>query len=560
MKEYFKKLLPHLLAVLLFLGLTVTYFAPIVFENKDLIQGDVLNSTAWGKDLKDYHEQTGDYAFWSNSMFSGMPANYTFMPPFYNIFDDIGKLYLFNLPIYHIGLVFIYLLGFYIFLISIGCKPLLSIVGAIAYAFTTYNLIIIEAGHVNKGLVMATMAPMLGGIILTYRKKYLWGAIITLIFTGLNMVGGHQQISYYQFLIIIILAIVYFIYAMKEKTIKDFFIASAILVAVALVAIFPSVGKLYSTADYTKETMRGGSVLQNNVEGKKESSGLDIDYAFMWSYGKMETMTLLIPNFYGAKSGYNIGTDSETYQFLRKAGYGDQATQFSKYAPMYWGDQPNTSGPAYAGAIICFLFVFSIFVVKGREKWWLLGATILSFVLAWGRNFEAVNNFIFHYLPLYNKFRVPATALIIAEVTMVTMAILALKQILKDKENLSKYIKPLYLSAGITGGMCLLFALFGGGLISFSSLADANYPPELLSALIEDRKNMMTSDAWRSFFFIALVTGFLWYYLKKPFTFSYLIAIIGVLIFIDLWTVDRRFINEDSFVTKSKSNNCSYRS
>ena len=553
MNENIKKLVPHILAIILFLALSTTFFYPVITEDKTLFQSDLENMTGWGKDLKDYHEQTGDYAFWSNSMFSGMPANYTFMPTTFNIFNYVGKLFSFNLPLLHIGVLFIYLLGFYIFLISIGCKPLLSIVGSLAYAFTTYNLIILEVGHVNKGLVMATMAPLIGGIILTYRKKYLWGAIVTLIFTGMNVVWSHQQITYYLLLMILIIAIVYFIYALKDKTVIDFFKSSVILLVVALVAIAPSLGNLISSADYAKDTMRGGSVLQKNIEGNKESSGLDIDYAFMWSYGKMETITLLIPNFYGAKTGYNIGTDSESYKFLQKAGYGNQATQFSKYAPMYWGDQPGTSGPAYAGAIICFLFVLGLFIVNGREKWWLLFATILSFVLAWGKNFELVNNFLFYYLPLYNKFRTPAMALTMAEITMAAMAILALKEIVENKENGKKYIKPIYISAGITGGLCLFFALIGGSLINFSSLSDVNYPPELLNAIMEDRKSMLTSDAWRSLFFIALSVCVLWYYLKKSFKITYLIAIIGVLIFIDLWMVDRRFVNEDSFVAKQKS-------
>ena len=553
MNDNIKQLVPHILAIILFLALSATFFYPVIIEDKTLFQSDLEQMTGWGKDLKDYHEQTGDYAFWSNSMFSGMPANYTFMPPTFNIFNYLGQLFSFNLPLLHIGVLFIYLLGFYIFLISIGCKPLLSIVGSLAYAFTTYNLIILEVGHVNKGLVMATMAPIIGGIILTYRKKFLWGAIITLIFTGINVVWNHQQITYYLLLMILIIAIVYFVYALKEKAAPDFFKSSVILLVVALIAIAPSMGNLLSTADYAKDTMRGGSVLQKNDEDNKESSGLDIDYAFMWSYGKGETMTLLIPNFYGGGKANTVNENSEVSNLYRKAGYNPKQAAQIIAASLYWGDQPFTDGPAYAGAIICFLFVLGIFIVKGREKWWLLSATILSFVLAWGRNFDLVNNFLFYYLPLYSKFRTPAMALTIAEVTMVTMAVLTTKEIVESRENGKKYLNPLYISAGITGGLCLLFALIGGSLMGFSSLSDANYPPELLDVLIKDRKNMLTSDAWRSLFFIALSAGVLWYYLKKSFKITYLVAIIGVLIFIDLWMVDRRFLNEDSFVAKQKS-------
>ncbi len=553
MSDKLKKFIPHIAAIILFVGLSSIYFYPVVTEDKALFQGDLENMVGWGKDLKDYHEKTGDYAFWSNSMFSGMPANYTYMPPFFNIFAYLAKAFRLDLSIFHIGVLFIYLFGFYIFLTSIGCKPLLSIVGAVAYAFTSYNLIILEAGHVNKGLVMATMAPIIGGIILCYRKKFLWGGLITLIFTGINVVSGHQQISYYLLLVIIIIAIVYLIYAIKEKTLKDYFKSSIILLFAAALAVAPALGSLISTADYTKETMRGGSVLQNDATGKKESSGLDIDYAYMWSYGKGETMTLLIPNFNGASSHYNIGENSEYYNLLKKAGYGAQAAQASKHAPMYWGDQPFTGGPSYAGAIVCFLFVLGLIIVKGPEKWWLLGATILSIVMAWGKNFEIVNNFLFYHLPLYNKFRVPAMALIIAEVTMAALAILALKEIFDNKSNRKIYLKPVYISAGIAGGLCLIFALFGGSLMSFSGLTDNQIQsPEMLAAIISDRKSMLTSDSWRSFIFIALAAGVLWYYINNNFKTPYVIAIIGVLIFADLWTVDKRFLNYDSFIPKQK--------
>ena len=554
MNDKFKNFAPHIVAIILFLVLTLTYFYPLVLEDKELYQGDLQNMVGWGKDLKDYHDKTGDYAFWSNSMFSGMPANYSFMPPMTNVFSIFQKAVQFVLPGNNLSLVFLYLIGFYIFLIAIGCKPWLSMVGAIAYAFATYNIIIIEVGHVNKALVMSTMAPVIGGIILCFRKKYLWGVIVTLIFTGLNVLWSHQQISYYLLLTILILAVVYLIYAIRENTLKDYLKSSAILIVVAMLAIAPALGNLLSTADYSKDTMRGGAVLQKNAKGEKESSGLDIDYAFAWSFEKGETMTLLIPNFYGASSHYNIGENSAFYNWLRKAGYSPkQAEQYSKYAPMFWGDKGSTSGPPYAGAIVCFLFVLGLVIVKGKEKWWMLGATILSLILAWGKNFATINNFLFYHLPLYNKFRTVETALVIAGVMMVALAILALKEILDNKDNRKIYLKPVYMAAGITGGLCMIFALFGNALLSFSGVTDVQNNPELLAAILSDRKSMLTSDSWRSFFFIALAMGTLWYYIHNKLKLNYVIAIIGVLIFIDLWTVDKRFLNYDSFVPKQKA-------
>ena len=551
MKEKLKKFIPHIAAIILFLGLSLVYFYPIVMENKALFQEDVSHMIGWGKDLKDYHKETGDYAFWSNSMFSGMPANYSYMPDVFNIFYYISDAFRLKLSTMHIGILFFYLFGFYIFLTSIGCKPLLSIVGAIAYAFTTYNLVIIEVGHVNKALVMATMAPLIGGVILCYRKKILWGGIIASIFTGINVASDHQQISYYLLLMILIIAIVYLVYAIKEKTIKSYIKSSVVLFAAAVIGIAPALGSLLSKADYTKDTMRGGAILNKNANNneEKKSSGLDIDYAFAWSYGKAETMTLLIPNFNGGSNSYDVGEDSEIYRVMRPTG---QAKQISKQAPMYWGPQGITSGAPYAGAIVCFLFVLGLFVVKGPEKWWLLWATVLAIILAWGKNFMIVNEFLFHYLPMYNKFRVPASALIIAEVTMAALAVLALKEIFANKENRKIYLKPVYISAGITGGLCLLFALLGTSLMSFSGQTDAYYQqsPEFLAAIISDRKSLLTADSWRSFFFIALATGVLWYYINNKFKNAYLIAIIGILIFIDLWTVGKRYLNYDSFVDK----------
>jgi len=550
MKDNFKKFLPHIAAIILFLVLSIIYMKPIVFDDMSLFQSDVISSSSWGKDLRDYHDKTGEYAFWSNSMFGGMPANYTFMPPFTNIFKQLEHV-LFSTMDANVFIVFLFIAGAYIFMLSLGCSPWLSIVGAIIYGFTSFNFISLGAGHFNKCLVMTTMAPILGGIILCYRKKFLWGAITTIIFTGLNIYWSHQQITYYLLLTVLILAVIYFVYAIKEKTIKDYFISSGILAVAAMLAVAPSLGSLISTTDYAKDTMRGGAVLQKNAEGVKESSGLDIDYAFDWSYGKAETMTLLIPNFYGSSSHYNVGDDSEIFKVLRPTG---QAKQFSQQAPMYWGPQlRGTAGPVYAGSIVCFLCVLGLIIVKGKEKWWLLGATILSIILAWGRHFD-LNEFFFHYLPLYNKFRTPSMALTIAGVTMAALAVLSLKEIFDNKENRKIYLKPLYIAAGITGGLCLLFAVLGSGLMSFSAQSDAAYQsyPELVAAIVSDRKSMLSSDSWRSFIFIALAAGAIWYSINKKVKTTYIIAFIGILIFVDLWTVSKRYLNDDSFVEKKR--------
>lgn len=555
MSDTLKKSLPHILAVLLFLGLSVIYFAPEVFDNKGLMQGDVTSAQGWGKDLVDYYKETGEHAFWSNRMFAGMPHNYAYGAPIFNIFSYVSRVFSLYFLSGNAFVVFLSLIGFYIFMIALGCRHWLSIIGAIAYAFASFNLISIHAGHVNKCLVMATMAPVIGGIILCYRKKYLWGSIVTLVFTGLNVLWSHQQISYYLLMMILVLAVVYLIYAIREHTLPDYFKSSAILLVVGLLAIAPALGSLMNSADYVKETMRGGAVLKADPDGKKESSGLDIDYAFNWSYGKGETMTLLIPNFYGASSHYDIGTDSECYHFFSRNGQAAQGKQFCQYAPAYWGDQPFTAGPVYVGAVVCFLFVLGLLIVQGPERWWLLAVTLISFVLSWGKN-AGINEFLFHHLPLYNKFRTPSMALVIAEVSMVALAVLAVKTFLEYKDERKKLLRPLYISAGITGGLCLLYALFGGSVMRFTSQADTqNFGqyPDLLMALVSDRQSLLSADAWRSFVFIALAAAALWLYIRTSYKTGYLLAIFGILIFIDAWTVDKRFLNHDSFVPKKKS-------
>ena len=336
-----KNWLPHLMAVLIFLVLTLVYFGPVL-QGKDLMQGDAISSQGWGKDARDYHEATGDYAYWSNAMFSGMPSNYTFSPQPVNIFgaaDKVLTLGMFGASRRHIGAIFLTFVCFYIFLLSMGCRSWLSVAGSIAYTLCSYNFIIIEAGHMSKSLVMATMAPIIGGVILCYRGQLLRGALLTLIFSGLNIYWSHQQISYYLLLVLIILALVYLVYAIKERALKPYLKATAVLLAVAVLAVLPALGQLVPSADYAKDSMRGGAVLKQTEQ--KQSSGLDIDYAYQWSYGVGETFTLLVPNLYGASSNYALGDDSELYRSLAPRLGAAQARQICEAAPTYWGDFIN---------------------------------------------------------------------------------------------------------------------------------------------------------------------------------------------------------------------------
>ena len=586
-KINWKGIVPHAVAVLVFLALTLVYFSPVL-EGKDIKQDDAIGSMGWGKDARDYHEESGEYSYWSNAMFSGMPCNYTFSPQPDNVFKPIGEVVTLNIigaSYRHIGCIFLTFIGCYILLLALGCRPWLSIAGSIVYTLGSYNFIIIDAGHMNKSLVIATMASLIGGIILCYRRKLLIGALVTLVFAGLNIYWSHQQVSYYVLLTALIMAIVYFIYALREKWLKYYFKATAVLAVVAILAAAPAVGILLPTSDYAKSSMRGGSEL--DVKDGEKSTGLDTEYAFAWSYGKAESFTLLVPNLYGSASASNVGTDSELYKAYRDImvdSYADMvleqnpdasrkeavryitgnreimreinadAANFVRYAPTYWGEQPGTSGPVYAGAIVCFLFVLGLIIVSGAEKWWLLAATIFSLVLAWGSNLAGINNFLFEYMPLYNKFRAPSMALVITTLTMSTLAILAVKRFMENKAD-KEMLKAMYIAMGIVGGIALLFAVVPGAFFNFTSSGDARFAqiPELLDAMIQQRRAMLVSDAWRSFAFIMATAALMWAYTRYNLKQTLFIAVLGVLFLVDMWPVCKRFVNDDKFMPKKET-------
>ena len=592
-KINWKGFVPHIIAVLLFLLLTLVYFAPVL-QGKDIRQADAIGSMGWGKDARDYHEESGEYSYWSNSMFSGMPCNYTFSPQPTNVFKPLSKvitLNVFGASSRHIGCIFATFIGCYILFLAFGCSPWLSIAGSIVYTLGSYNFVIIGAGHMNKSLVIATMAPVIGGIILCYRRKLLLGSLLTLLFAGLNIFWSHQQVSYYLLIVAAFIAVAYLVYAWREKWLPYYFKATGVLAVVALLAAAPAVGILIPTSDYSKSSMRGGSELSVTDNGK--SKGLEQDYAFSWSYGKLESFTLLIPNFYGASSHYDIGIESDLYKGYRNAminGYADMvmeqnpnagrgealryvnsnrelmreinsgAKDFVKAAPTYWGDQPFTEGPVYAGAIVCFLFVLGLIILKGPEKWWLLAATIFSLILAWGRNMPGINGFLFEYMPLYNKFRAPSMALVITTLTMSAMAVLAVKRFVEMVKSgvaadKAKAAKGLYISLGITGGILLVFALFAGSLFSFTSPNDGGIAqmPELYNALLKQRENMLVSDAWRSLAFVAGSATILFLYMRSKLKEGVAITLLAVLFLLDMWLVDRRFLSNEDFIPKQET-------
>ncbi|RAU81546.1 YfhO family protein [Pontibacter arcticus] len=551
-----RDVLPHIVAILVFLLLTAAYFAPVLFEDKALSQHDMLQFKGGAKEIQDYREATGEEALWTNSMFSGMPSyliNTRYPGDFSGVIHSILT---FDMPALA-GNIFITLLGAYILLIALGMSPWLATVGAIAFGFTSYNIIILEAGHNTKSLTIAYIPVVLGGLIYALRRNLWIGAALFALGLTLNLHFNHLQMTFYMLLLVIIYGIVEVYYAIKHNSFPELLKRGLVLLVAAILAVGVNFGRLYTTAEYTEYSIRGKSELTAPNSGEQIGGGLDRDYAFNWSYGITETITLLIPDFYGGSSNASLGKDSETFAAFTRLGVPPaQAEQMMQQGlPMYWGDQPITSGPVYVGAIICFLFVLGLFIVDRRWVSWLVAGTILSIILAWGKNFEAFNYFMFDYFPGYNKFRAVASALVIAQITIPFLAILALWKLISERTNLKNLDKKLLISGGITGGLCLLVWLFAGSA-SFTAAIDqqliqAQYP---IDAIRADRESMMRSDAFRSLVFIVLALGILYFYVKNKLSATVAIVGVGVLILVDLWTVDKRYLNNDDFQAQVVAN------
>lgn len=563
-----KKCVPHLVAVVIMYLLTIIYFSPVIFENKDLPQGDMVSVNCMTKEVTDYQEATGEYSGWMNSMFCGMPTETLYGKPAFNVFGKINKFVRLGLPDHSAAMLFVYMLGFYVFMLCMGSKSVLALLTAIAYGFASYNIIIIEAGHITKAYAIGMMAPAIGGTILLYRKKLIAGFLVTMISLGMMITYSHLQIDYYVMIIIGCMVVAYLIESIlsnrkgEKGAMLSWGKSTGLLVVASILGALPSMANLYSAYEYSKDTMRGGSELTitpDDSEGNPNESGLDIGYAYAWSYDKTETFTLLVPNLYGG--GHVILEKNDpVIKDLRRAGYS------SNYLPTYWGQQPFTSGPVYVGAIVCFLCVLSIFLLKGAELYAFLAAIVISFILSWGRHFLPLNEFLFHYLPFYNKFRTPSMALTIAGVVMVVMAGLGLKEFFSGKVTKEVLWKKLLYSGYITGGLCLV-VIVCGMIFSYEGVGDMGFQDQLLRAgfqkdgvarvmdvLKDYRESMLMKDAFRSIAFIALAFITLALYVKdKLKNASYVTAILALLVLIDMWSVDKRYLNEKNFVSQKSS-------
>lgn len=555
-----KRFLPDLIAILAFVLLSFAYFFPADMEGRILFQHDSVAGVGAGQESKEYLERTGERTRWTNAIFGGMPTYQ--MSPSYDstrVLNWAEKLYRLYLPDY-VMLTFMMMIGFYLLLRAFGLSVWLASLGGIVWAFSSYFFILISAGHIWKFITLAYVPPTIAGVVLAYRKKYLLGGVVTAFFIALQILSNHIQMSYYFMFVILFMVVAYFADAYQKKELPHFFKASAVLVLAAAVGACINLSNLYHTYEYSKETMRGKSELKQEVAAAKQtSSGLDRDYITAWSYGIGETWSLLVPNVKGGSSSAIL---SQSKAAMEKANpmYGSVYSQF----PQYFGDQPWTAGPVYVGAFVLFLFVLGCFIVKGPLKWALLGATVFSILLSWGKNLMGLTDFFIDYVPLYNKFRAVSSILVIAEFTIPLLAVLALKEIvgkpavLKEKESRT----ALFISLALTAGVALLLAVAPGMLFSDfvtpreMAALQQGLPQEhlmpLVSNMTEMREAIVASDAWRSFFIIVIGCVLLFLYQQQKLKASLMVAGVTLLCLADMWTVNKRYLNDDLFVPKSQ--------
>ena len=553
--ETWKKFLPDVLAVVLFALISFAYFFPADIEGKILYRHDSAAAKGLGHEMAEHREKTGEVSRWMNSVFSGMPTYQT--APEYTSSKALGQV----VNAYHLFLpenvwfVFAYLLGFYILLRAFDFKQYLAVLGSIIWAFSSYFFIIIAAGHLWKVMALAYLPPMIGGVVLAYRGKYLWGLIVTAIFAAFEVNANHVQMTYYFLFVILFMVIAFLVDAVRQKRLAHFGKATAVCAAGALIGICLNLSNLYHTWEYSKESMRGKSELVKKHTANQTESGLDRDYITQWSYGIDETWTLLVPNTKGGASVPLV--ESETA--MKHAD--NQFLPIYQQIGQYWGEQPGTQGPVYVGAFVLMLFVLGLFIVKGPMKWALLAATVLSVLLSWGKNFMPFTNFFIDYVPMYSKFRTVASILVIAEFTIPLLAMLALKKIVDDPGLLTRKIKLVYLSFALTAGIAALFALFPtlffSDFISSSEMkALSSLPQEyvtpVVSNLREMREAVFTADCWRSVLIIVIGTLCLLLYKGGRLKANYMVGAIIALCLIDMWQVNKRYLNNDMFVNRSE--------
>lgn len=552
MNNPLKRLLPHIVIVVLFIVTALLYFNPVL-QGKQIFQSDIAQFTGMAKQQNDFRKATGEEPYWTDSAFGGMPtyqlgANYP-----HNYIKKLDKTIRF-LP-RPADYLFLYFIGFYILLVVLKVDYKLAALGALAFGFSTYLIIILGVGHNAKAHAIGYFPLVLAGILLTFQKKYIYGFLLTAIAMALEINANHFQMTYYLGLLVLVLGLVYLVDAYKKKWLKHFFTSVGVLVLAVLLGIATNATNLMATKEYADWSTRGKSNLTINTDGSKKeasTSGLSKEYITEYSYGISESLNLFVPRLFGGGNSENVGENSETYNFLVTQGVDRrQAKEFAEGLPTYWGDQPIVAGPAYVGAVVCFLFVLGLFLVKGRLKWWLVGGTLLSLLLSWGKNLGFLTDFMIDYFPMYNKFRAVSSIQVILEMCAPILAVFALVRLFNDVEKEERKFYALKWTSIIVGGLGIALFL-GKGMFDFVGSNDGilrqYYGNEIVETIKEDRMKIYTQDVLRSLLLVALVAGCIWLFLKQKLKEVYLVVAIGALLVIDLVGVDRRYVNNDDFV------------
>lgn len=552
--ERIKTYWPDVLVVVLFAVISFAYFFPADLDGRILYRHDASAGRGAGQEVSEYHERTGKVSRWTNATFSGMPT-YQTAPSYQStgVLNQVMKAYHLWLP-ENVWYVFAYLLGFYILLRAFDFRWYLAALGAIVWAFSSYFFIIIAAGHIWKVMALAYLPPLIAGLVWAYRGKLLRGFCVTALFSAFEIDANHVQMTYYYLFVIAAMVIAYGVDAVRRGQWKGFLRATGVCAAGALIGVLLNLSNLYHTWQYAQESMRGKSELVKKNVTNQTSSGLERDYITQWSYGIDETWTLLVPN---AKGGASVPLAANA-KAMEKAD--PNFMQIYQQMGQYWGDQPGTSGPVYVGAFVLMLFVLGLFIVKGPMKWALLGATVLSILLSWGHNFMPFTDFFLDYVPMYSKFRTVASILVIAEFTIPLLAMLALKRLVDEPDLIGKQMRWVYVSFGLTGGIALLFALmptvFFSDFISAAELEalkgiPADYLAPLESNLRSIREGIFVADCWRSFWIIAIGMALLLLYRYRKLKAEYMVGAMVLLCLIDMWQVNKRYLNDGMFVEKS---------
>jgi hypothetical protein len=553
MMQRLYKLLPHLIVLILFVIIALAYFSPVL-QGKKIFQSDIVQYTGMAKQQNDFRKSTGEETYWTNAAFGGMPTYQLGAKYPHNYIKELDlRLRFLPRPADYL---FLYFIGMYILFLVLKLDYKLAFIGALAFGFSTYLIIILGVGHNAKAHAIAYMPLVLSGILLTLRGNYLKGFILTTIAMALELVANHFQMTYYLLLVVLVIGLVYLIDSYKKKKLLNFFKGVGVLVVAVVFAIGLNATNILATKEYADTSTRGKSELTINSDGsyKEANKGLDYDYITEYSYGKLESFNLFIPRFMGGGSSEPLPDNPKSMNAIMQLGASPQeANQILNQVPMYWGDQPIVAAPAYIGAIIIFLAILALFLIKGKLKWWLVTGIILSLLLSWGKNFSILTDFFIEYIPLYNKFRAVSSIQVLLELLMPILAILGLQQFFFNSSITSeKKKKSLVYASGISAGIAVVFILFKSILFDFSSPYDSYFikdlGPDFVDAMKEDRMTLFTNDAIRSLVLVVLSAGVLWFFLKAKLKQGTAIALFALLILIDLVGVDRRYVNSDDFV------------